>query len=157
MTLSDRLQEALRLIRAAVVEAAADVRQGPQNPKIGTSSQSPRAFVLDSREIFRTGVWTPEYHDWGWQYQRAAEMLEKQQFSKIKDLLRQGHLYSGHARISFAPEVVARLRSIVGDLPDSNEAAAPDDLIAPAAALRAALPPGSEAATALNAASPARG
>lgn len=110
MTLAERLANAKQLIKQAAEDAATLVKAGPDNPNI--KRLSGRSFVMSQRHLGSN--WTPGHHDWKFQYEVIADMLDKQQFSALNEVLRTGReKKSGSLR--FAPEVLDRVREIIGE------------------------------------------
>jgi predicted transposase YbfD/YdcC len=76
------------------------------------------AFVISSKDLFAgKGQWDVFYHDWKAQYRYVRELLTKRKFAALRTLLRE-EMYSdpSHGRRSLAPEVIAKIKDITGDL-----------------------------------------
>lgn len=135
-SLSEHLTRALKLIDAAVADAAARVVAGPDNPAIrrlggasegtgegaGTGNTGVIAFAINFSEIGRRGLsssgsWDPFSHDWLAQYRYARELLEKRRFAALRDLLSGGgYRDPSHGMRVFAAEVIEHIKGITGDL-----------------------------------------
>jgi hypothetical protein len=131
MNLTQQIIAAKKMIQEAAQNASAEIQSGSDNPKIQrVRSSSIRAFTLSSKNLGDN--WSPFFHDWKAQYNSISDMLEKQQFGALRELIETGHcIGKGHNRVSYAPEVVERTKSIVGDLlinvnVDAQEELAPE-------------------------------
>lgn len=117
MQLSERLAEAVRLVREACVQCAAEIVKLPDNPNVQRLPGSGQAMVISSAIVFKRDRWDSFFHDWPAQYNYVAELLQRRRFSALRDLLA-GHGYRdpSHGLRSFAPEVIERVKAITGDL-----------------------------------------
>lgn len=117
-TFADRYAQAQEMLRQAVAETRARIESGPDNPAIKRFPGSKIAFTMSQSELGRVGNWTPFTHDWPAQYEKASQMLEAGRYSDLRSVLQTGRCREGGSPLQFADEVVTRLRSILGDLPD---------------------------------------
>ena len=96
----------------------AKIRDLPDNPKIHRVKESPHCFVMRSKDLGE--CWSAEYHDFKYQYEVLAEMIEKMDIRQIKTLIEQivskGWVYfessKGRNKHKFHPDVVEMLRRL---------------------------------------------
>lgn len=122
---ADRLRAARALIDEAVADAVKSVKEGPVNPlikRVKTDGPEVRkasgAFIVSASTLFAANNWSVFFHDWEAQYSHVADLLDKGRFSSVRKILADGKYLEtfGRSATVFAPEVVARLKTILGDL-----------------------------------------
>lgn len=86
----------------------------PDNPRI--HRLGPRCFVMMSSDMFASGNWTAEFHDFKHQYEYIAEMIDTKQPKTVCALLDQivekGSITRKHQTVYFHPDVRAYLRNL---------------------------------------------
>lgn len=116
-SLTSRLAEALLLVDTVIAETVTQLAEMPDNPKITRVGTDVRAFRISSADVFASNKWDPFFHDGLLQYGYAKELMESRRFAALRILLQaQTHLDPSHGRRTFAPEVIARLKEVTGDL-----------------------------------------
>lgn len=134
-SLTSALAKALELVSAAVDDAAARVVCGPDNPAIRRHSTQVTAFSINFSELGKcqtsarkpgqpckpgTGNWDPFFYDWKAQYRYAQELLEGRKFGALRSLLTsEGYRDPSRGFCVFAPEVIAHIKAITGDLQEA--------------------------------------
>lgn len=96
----------------------AKIRDLPDNPKIHRVKESPHCFIMRFKDL--GDCWSPEYHDFKYQYEVIIEMIEKKNIKQLKTLfekiLSEGRVYyessNGRNEHKFHPEVVEMLRRL---------------------------------------------
>lgn len=119
--LASSIARAIADLTAAANEAAEKLAGGPDNPAIKRSG--PRTLTIAMKDMGLKN-WTPFYHDWKAQYNELAEMLRAHRFAAVADAATTGSIKSKGGKRDLAPEVVQRLRAIIGDVREVLDAAA---------------------------------
>lgn len=113
---TQNLAETLKSIEAqlnqAIMETGAQLAQAPQNPKVQPLQGS--AFVTSVKSVLCANNWSAFFHDWVAQYEFVNTLLRARRFSDLKKLL-SGNVVDGNR---LAPEVILRVKHIVGELAD---------------------------------------
>lgn len=111
-SLTTRVSAILTQLDQELAKTGSALEQESDNPAVNRDTHRGRSFTVASSELFRTGNWTPFYHDWPAQYRHAKELLLAKSFHKLRELLA-GKTVDNHR---FAPEVCSRIQAHVGDL-----------------------------------------
>jgi hypothetical protein len=117
-TLAEHLVEIEAKLAAVLAETGRRLENAPDNPRIKRLSDSPRAFVVSSKELFRTDNWTAFAHDWKAQYRLLQSLIRDRRFAAVRSLL-QGESIKApqQGTVRLAPEVIAHALPILGALP----------------------------------------
>lgn len=137
-TLAERLKEAHRMLSDAADQAKQEVLQQTDNPAINRIGDGRvKMFRISMAELGKpkpragydhpaggkaTTNFSPFFHDWQSQYEHVADLLDQRRFAAVAEILDDGrHCEPGEIR-HFAPEVVTKLQTILGDLRDALDA-----------------------------------
>ena len=90
----------------------------PQNPKIQNQNESPRCFTMSVAEIGLN--LSPEYHDWQWQWNKLAQLLNKEPHfmnavKRLRDVAQKRQLKEGFCTWHLHPTVCQSLIRIMNE------------------------------------------
>lgn len=114
MTLTEQITDIREKLNVAAKEAAEKIKAGQDNPKI--NRLSPNAFTMSSSQLGASMNWSPFFHNWKDQYSFVAELINDGKFHDVKTILTNGKIKTPWDNRTFAPEVIAHISTIVGDL-----------------------------------------
>ena len=120
--LTAALAESEQLLNAAINECVLKLNALPANPAAKAVSESPRAFVVSSKDVFSSDRWDPFYHHWGMQYDLVKALVISRKFAALR-LLLEGQTYEDrqHGRVRLAPAVIEHVKTATGDLVPAAE------------------------------------
>lgn len=110
--LAQQIALANKLLTQAAEDAAKQIDKNPDNPKINRMAEG--SFYISSKDI--ESNWSAFFYDWAAQYKRIAQLIMQQNFGALVSILDNGLLSGPNGKEHFAPEVVEKTRSIIGDL-----------------------------------------
>lgn len=131
--LKESIENAVEKAKEALTSINTMIKALPDNPNITRLSSG--AFVASSQYIFRSGNWTPEYHDFKVQYEAVAAELTRVPVTdihkKFVTILNEGFVMRratpikvdcfgntvavGHAayRVNLHPDVINHLKNLL--------------------------------------------
>lgn len=117
MNLTDQVANIRLQLQEAADAASQKINAGPDNPSIDRVSK--KCFTISSSKLGSSLNLSPFFHDWRAQYEFIGDLVERGNFHDVSKIIENGSFRaSGETRSSytFAPEVVAHVKTIVGDL-----------------------------------------
>lgn len=123
--LAEQIRQALELVRKAGENACAQLQAQQDNPAVTRLGPAGGAFVVRFSQLGRplksNGMpgpanWSTFMQDWRGQYDLVADLIRSSRLHAVAAILRTGRHSEPGATSHFAPQVVARLREILGDL-----------------------------------------
>jgi len=107
----DRLNE----IRSELLSLANSIRELPPNPNVEPLSDN--AFVIKISELNKHSNFTPFYHSFENQYALIAQIIEdcdlNDALDKLDIIIKKGKLYHNKQLITFHPEVIKSIKSLI--------------------------------------------
>ncbi len=114
------MKDISRLAREATNAKRQIIRQIldlPDNPDIRRLSNDPASFEIMSSDMFKTGNWSPRYHDFISQYRLIAAVIDRTPIEKLLDKLNEiitkGVAATDGGTMRLHPGVIENLKSIM--------------------------------------------
>jgi len=98
-------------IQALKADMISQIESLPDNPRINRIGDRGNCFVMSSKDLGDN--WTPEYHDFKWQYNKIVEWINKftakRAIDILEEIVRRGSVRISKRTYYFHPDVVAKL------------------------------------------------
>lgn len=102
-------------IKSELSQLADSIKTLPPNPNVEKLGNN--CFSIKSSEIFKHDKWSPEFHDFEFQYNIIAELIEEypidRVLQKLDRIIKDGKIIHHNVYHQFHPKVIENLKTII--------------------------------------------
>jgi hypothetical protein len=102
-------------IRNELKQLADSIRDLPPNPNV--ESLGNNCFLIKSSNLLFYDKWSPDFHNFEYQYNFIAELIETlpidQVLDKLNQIIKTKHYYHKGNNIQFHPDLIENLKGII--------------------------------------------